>query len=96
MAKLFAALDEHVAVEWGEFGLIGDDRVEPGEPGWSEVDVGRVAVRDAVEEYHAPSRVPAAPVVEFRLHRGVEALTEFRLDYLPSSPTVADKASHST
>ncbi|MFJ6674321.1 hypothetical protein ACIQMJ_24715 [Actinosynnema sp. NPDC091369] len=35
MARLLAALDEHVTVEWGKFGLIDDDRVEPGEPGWS-------------------------------------------------------------
>lgn len=34
MATLRAALDDLATVEWGKFGLIDDDRVEPGEPGW--------------------------------------------------------------
>ncbi|MFD1148047.1 hypothetical protein [Saccharothrix hoggarensis] len=35
MAKLLAALDDYADVEWNVFGLIDDDRVEPGEPGWA-------------------------------------------------------------
>ncbi|WP_433264574.1 hypothetical protein ACQPZF_35450 [Actinosynnema sp. CS-041913] len=34
MARLLAALDDRAKVEWGLFGLIDDDRVEAGEPGW--------------------------------------------------------------
>jgi hypothetical protein len=34
MATLLAALNDHADVEWNVFGLVDDDRVEPGEPGW--------------------------------------------------------------
>ncbi|ONI92498.1 hypothetical protein ALI22I_03620 [Saccharothrix sp. ALI-22-I] len=34
MARLLVALDDYADVEWNVFGLIDDDRVEPGEPGW--------------------------------------------------------------
>ncbi|MGV9294301.1 hypothetical protein [Amycolatopsis sp. NPDC003676] len=34
MASLVSSLDDFADVEWGKFGLIDDERVPPGEPGW--------------------------------------------------------------
>lgn len=34
MTALVSVLEGRATVEWGKFGLIDEDRVEPGEPGW--------------------------------------------------------------